>query len=218
MMHLSRLAEDLIIYSTQEFGFIILGDAIATGSSIMPQKKNPDSLELVRGKAGRVFGHLMGMLALSKGLPLAYNKDFQEDKEALFDTVDTLSECLRVTATVLRNVELNTQRARDASKSDYTDATDLADYLVRRGVEFRSAHEIVGKVVLYALKNKKQLQELSLQELLTFSPRFDKDVFVELSLERALAVRSQTGGTSPERVKDELKRASDILSGAQNGA
>ena len=216
MMHLSRLAEDLIIYSTQEFGFIKLGDAIATGSSLMPQKKNPDSLELIRGKAGRVFGHLMAMLTVSKGLPLAYNKDFQEDKEALFDTVDTLSECLRVTVTVLRNVELDTTRAKAAAESDYTDATDLADYLVRRGLEFRNAHEIVGRVVIYALENGKQLRDLRLEELREFSTKFDEDVFAELSLEKTLSARAQTGGTSPERVRDELIRASEILSRGQD--
>jgi argininosuccinate lyase len=134
MMHLSRLAEDLILYSTQEFGFVSLGDAVTTGSSLMPQKKNPDSLELVRGKAARVFGHVSALLALTKGLPLAYNKDLQEDKEALFDTIDTLSGSLRVTATVLRNLEFDVAAARKAAASGYTNATDLADYLVRGDV------------------------------------------------------------------------------------
>src|SRR5262245_13208510 len=151
MMHLSRLAEDFIIYSSAEFGFIELSDAVSTGSSLMPQKKNPDSLELIRGKAGRVFGHHAGLLATMKGLPLAYNKDMQEDKEALFDTVATLRGSLGVMTTVLRTVTLNSQRTRSAASIGYLNATDLADYLVRRGLEFRKAHELVGKMVNHAI-------------------------------------------------------------------
>lgn len=207
MMHLSRLAEDLIIYSTQEFGFIRLGDAIATGSSLMPQKKNPDSLELVRGKAARVFGHLSALLALSKGLPLAYNKDLQEDKEALFDTIDTLASSLRVTATVLRNIEFDTARARAGAATDYTNATDLADYLVQRGIEFRKAHELVGHIVVYAISQQKELTELSLSEYQNFSPLFDESLFAAISLESSLAGKKQIGGTAPERVRQELERA-----------
>src|SRR5262249_33810738 len=142
---------------TQEFGFIKLGDAIATGSSLMPQKKNPDSLELVRGKSARVFGHLTAMLTLTKGLPMAYNKDLQEDKEALFDTIDTLSDSLRVTATVLRNIEFNRDRARAAAIRDYTNATDLADYLVRKGLEFRKAHEVIARIAAYAMDQEQHL-------------------------------------------------------------
>ncbi|HWQ36368.1 MAG TPA: argininosuccinate lyase [Blastocatellia bacterium] len=207
MMHLSRLAEDLIIYSTQEFGFIRLGDAIATGSSLMPQKKNPDSLELVRGKAARVFGHLSALLTLSKGLPLAYNKDLQEDKEALFDTIDTLSGSLRVTATVLRNIEFDTARARAGAATDYTNATDLADYLVQRGIEFRKAHELVGRIVVYAISQQKELTGLSLSEYQNFSPLFDESLFAAISLESSLAGKKQIGGTAPERVRQELERA-----------
>ncbi len=207
MMHLSRLAEDLIIYSTQEFGFIKLGDAIATGSSIMPQKKNPDSLELVRGKAARVFGHLAALLALAKGLPLAYDKDLQEDKEALFDTIDTLTGSLRVTATVLRNIELDRERACRAAITDYTTATDLADYLVRKGLEFRQAHEVIGRIVVYAIGQAKQLNELTVDECRQFSPLFDDDLFDAISLENSLAGKMAIGGTAPEQVKQELARA-----------
>ncbi len=211
MMHLSRLAEDLIIYSTQEFGFIKLGDAIATGSSLMPQKKNPDSLELVRGKAARVMGHLSALLTLTKGLPLAYNKDLQEDKPALFDTIDTLSDSLRVMATVLRNIEFNSPRARQEAITGYTNATDLADYLVRRGVQFRQAHELVGRIVVYALEQQKELTELTLEQYKQFSPLFGPDLFAEISLERSLAGKRQIGGTAPDQVLQELRRARALL-------
>jgi argininosuccinate lyase len=207
MMHLSRLAEDLIIYSTQEFGFIKLGDAISTGSSIMPQKKNPDSLELIRGKAARVFGHLTATLTITKGLPLAYNKDLQEDKEALFDTIDTLTDSLRVTATVLRNIELNRDRARAAAIADYTNATELADYLVRKGLEFRKAHEVIGRIVVYSIEQGRELNELTIDECRRFSPLFDEDLFDAISLESSLAGKRQTGGTAPEQVRQELARA-----------
>jgi argininosuccinate lyase len=211
MMHLSRLAEDLIIYSTQEFAFIKLGDAISTGSSLMPQKKNPDSLELIRGKSARVFGHASALLTLAKGLPLAYNKDLQEDKEALFDTIDTLSDSLRVTAIVLRNIELNRERARAAAISDYTNATDLADYLVRKGLEFRKAHEVIGRVVVFAIEQGMQLGELSLEQYRGFSDRFEPDLFETISLERSLAGKTQTGGTSPGQVQTELSLARQSL-------
>ena len=211
MMHLSRLAEDLIIYSTQEFAFIKLGDAISTGSSLMPQKKNPDSLELIRGKSARVFGHASALLTLAKGLPLAYNKDLQEDKEALFDTIDTLSDSLRVTAAVLRNIELNRERARAAAISDYTNATDLADYLVRKGLEFRKAHEVIGRVVVAAIEQGRQLGDLSLDEYRRFSERFEPDLFDSISLDNSLAGKRQTGGTAPGSVLEELARARATL-------
>lgn len=210
MVHLSRLAEDLIIYSTQEFGFIKLGDAISTGSSLMPQKKNPDSLELIRGKSARIFGHMTSILTLAKGLPLAYNKDLQEDKEILFDTIDTLSDSLRVTATVLRNIELNQERARAAAITDYTNATDLADYLVRKGLEFRKAHDVIGRIVLYAIEHNKQLTEISLDEYKKFSAMFDEDLFVTISLEKSLESKSQIGGTASQRVREELLTKKEI--------
>jgi argininosuccinate lyase len=207
MAHLSRLAEDLIIYATTEFGFVELSDAVATGSSLMPQKKNPDALELVRGKSARVFGHTLALLALIKGLPLTYNKDMQEDKEAVFDVADTLRESLEVTATVLRNVRLREARARDAASLGYMNATEMADYLVRRGLPFREAHEAVGGMVLYGLGKGLELHELELEELRAFSPLVSEDVYEALSLEQTLASKSQAGGTSPARVKEALAAA-----------
>jgi argininosuccinate lyase len=212
MAHLSRLAEDLIIYSTTEFGFVELGDAISTGSSLMPQKKNPDALELVRGKAGRVFGHTVALLAVIKGLPLAYNKDMQEDKEAVFDTADTLSASLEVTATVLRNITLREDCTREAAARGYMNATELADYLARKGVPFREAHEAVGRVVLRAIELGVELDELPLEEMRAVSPQVGEDVRAALTLERTLATKSQTGGTSRERVAEALAAARATLS------
>jgi argininosuccinate lyase len=168
MIHLSRLAEDLIIYCATEFGFVTLGDAVSSGSSLMPQKKNPDALELLRGKAGRVFGHQMALLATLKGLPLAYNKDMQEDKQAVFDTVDTVGICLRTAVIVLDNTAVNKDRTRDAATRGYLNATELADYLVRKGVPFRTAHETVGRVVLDAIDKGRELHEMTIDELRRF--------------------------------------------------
>jgi len=211
MVHLSRLAEEVILYSTTEFGFFELSDAVATGSSLMPQKKNPDSMELVRGKAGRVFGHNMSLLTMLKGLPLAYNKDMQEDKEAVFDTFDTTRACLEVTALVLRNVELNEERMRVAASQGMMNATELADYLVRKGVPFREAHEIVGRVVVRAIELGRELGELSLDELGSFSSQIENDVFAVLTLEKTLATKSVAGGTAPERVAEALRAARELL-------
>jgi argininosuccinate lyase len=207
MLHLSRLAEDVILYSTTEFGFLELSDAVATGSSLMPQKKNPDAMELVRGKAGRVFGHLTALLTMMKGLPLAYNKDMQEDKEAIFDTADTVSAGLAITSTVLRNVRVNDARAREAASQGYLNATELADYLARKGVSFRQAHETVGRIVRHAIERHLELNDLSLNELKSFSALIEEDVFGSLSLEQTLATKSQIGGTSPSRVADALAAA-----------
>jgi len=212
MVHLSRLGEDIILYSTTEFGFFELSDAVATGSSLMPQKKNPDSMELVRGKAGRVFGHLAALLATMKALPLAYNKDMQEDKEAVFDTADTMNACLAVTTTVLRNIRLDESRAREAASHGYLNATELADYLARKGMPFREAHGTVGRIVVHAIERGVELSELSLDELKTFSPLIEKDVFESLSLEQTLAMKSQIGGTAPERVSEALAVARASLS------
>src|SRR5687768_706849 len=173
----------------------------------MPQKKNPDSMELVRGKAGRVFGHLTSLLTTMKGLPLAYNKDMQEDKEALFDTVDTASASLAVTATVLRNITVNAPRARDAATHGYLNATELADYLVGKGLPFREAHETVGRIVVHAMARGAELDQLTLDDMKSFAPAIEDDVFQSLSLERTLASKSQVGGTAPERVAAELKSA-----------
>jgi len=211
MVHLSRLAEDIIIYSTNEFGLIKLGDAIATGSSLMPQKKNPDSMELVRGKAGRVFGDLAGMLATMKGLPLAYNKDMQEDKEAVFDAFDTVTACLQVTQTVLANIDIDRARAEVAASEGHMNATELADYLVRKSIPFREAHEIVGRIVMHALAHGKELQALTIEELRSFSSSFDNDVYEALSLESTLSAKSVIGGTSPRRVDEALGLARQSL-------
>jgi argininosuccinate lyase len=211
MVHLSRLAEEVILYSTSEFGFFELGDAVATGSSLMPQKKNPDAMELVRGKAGRVFGHNVALLTMLKGLPLAYNKDMQEDKEAVFDTFDTSQACLEVTALVLQNLELNEERMRTAASQGMMNATELADYLVRKGVPFRTAHEIVGRVVVRAVELGLELDQLSLDELRSFSSEIENDVFAVLTLEKTLDTKSVAGGTSPERVAEALRAARELL-------
>jgi argininosuccinate lyase len=213
MTHLSRLAEDLIIYSSAEFGFIELSDAVSTGSSLMPQKKNPDSLELIRGKAGRVFGHHTALLVMMKGLPLAYNKDMQEDKEALFDTIDTLGGSLAVMATVIRNIKFDCEKARSAASTGYLNATDLADYLVRKGIEFRKAHELVGRVVLHAIEQGKPLEKIELEALREFSPLFEEDVYSSLSLESSIASKSASGGTSHERVNESLRKARTEIDG-----
>jgi argininosuccinate lyase len=207
MVHLSRLAEDLILYASSEFRFIELSDAIATGSSLMPQKKNPDALELIRGKAGRVFGHQTALLTAVKGLPMAYNKDLQEDKEAVFDTVDTVEICLSVAAIVLNNLQVNKEITFKAATQGYLNATELADYLVHKGVPFRTAHDTVGKLVLYAIEQKRELNELNLEDFRQFSDSIDKDVFEALSLEQTLASKNQIGGTSPERVFESLEAA-----------
>lgn len=211
MVHLSRLAEDVILYSTNEFGFFELSDAVATGSSLMPQKKNPDSLELVRGKAGRVFGDLQALLVTMKGMTLAYNKDMQEDKEAVFDAFDTVHDCLEVSSTVLRNIRVNESRTATAVSKGYMNATELADYLVRKGVPFRDAHETVGRVVVRAIELGIELNELPLDELNSFGNLFEADVYEALSIERTLATKAQTGGTSREQVERALKNARSLL-------
>lgn len=211
MVHLSRLAEDLILYASTEFGFIELSDAVSTGSSLMPQKKNPDALELIRGKAGRVFGHQTALLAMMKGLPLAYNKDMQEDKEAVFDTVDTVKISLKVARIVMKNLKLREEKTLQAATKGYLNATELADYLVQKGVPFRIAHDVVGKSVLYAISVGKELNELSLEEIRKFSAEIEKDVFDALSLKQTLASKNQIGGTSPERVYEALEDAKHEL-------
>jgi argininosuccinate lyase len=212
MLHLSRLAEDIILYSTAEFGFLELSDAVATGSSLMPQKKNPDSMELVRGKAGRVFGHLTALLTTLKGLPLAYNKDMQEDKEAVFDAFDTVAPSLDVTATVLKTITVNEKQTGEAALKSYMNATELADYLVRKGLPFREAHETVGRIIVYAIQCKVELQQLRFEKLSSFSPLIEEDVYTALSIEQTLATKSQIGGTSPEQVAVALTAARESLS------
>ena len=211
MVHLSRLAEDLILYCSTEFGFVELSDSVSSGSSLMPQKKNPDALELLRGKAGRVFGHQASLLAMLKGLPLAYNKDMQEDKEAVFDTVDTVSISLKVAAIVLDNLKLNESRTSAAASTGYLNATELADYLVKKGVPFREAHEIVGKAVVSGISQKRELHEMDLSELRSFSKKIDKDVFKSLDMQATLSAKNVTGGTSPKQVAKAIKNAKRYL-------
>jgi argininosuccinate lyase len=212
MVHLSRLAEDMVLYCSAEFGFIELTDAVSSGSSLMPQKKNPDGLELIRGKAGRVFGGQMALLAMLKGIPLAYNKDLQEDKEAVFDAADTVDACLGAAAVIINNTKLNEARASAAASTGYLNATEMADYLVKRGVPFRDAHETTGKAVLYAIGQNKELGQLTLAELRKFSKKFDEDVFDALSIERTLASRNSFGGTAPGQVKRAIRSARKYLS------
>jgi argininosuccinate lyase len=211
MVHLSRLAEDIILYSTTEFAFFELSDAVSTGSSLMPQKKNPDSMELVRGKAGRVFGHLQALLTTLKGLPLAYNKDMQEDKEAVFDSFDTTSACLQVTATVLSNIRVNEERARNAAASGYMNATELADYLVRKDVPFREAHDIVGRIVLRAIELGVELQDMAVAEMQTLAPLIEADVHDALQLDQTIASHAAIGGTAPARVSEALAHARNSI-------
>jgi argininosuccinate lyase len=207
MMHLSRYSEELILWSSAQFGFIELADSFCTGSSIMPQKKNPDVPELVRGKSGRIFGHLMGLLTLMKSQPLAYNKDNQEDKEPLFDTVDNLKGSLKVYADMMGNVTCKRERMRAAAQQGFSTATDLADYLVRQGIAFRDAHEIVGKAVALGIRVGRDLSELTLAELQQFSPAIQADVFAVLTLEGSVAARDHLGGTAPKQVRAAIARA-----------
>ncbi len=211
MVHLSRLAEEIILYATAEFGFFELSDAVATGSSLMPQKKNPDSMELVRGKAGRVFGDLTALLTTLKGLPLAYNKDMQEDKEVVFDAFDTTAGSLEVSTIVLQNLALNRERMRTAAMIGMLNATELADYLARKGVSFREAHETVGKAVLKSIEKGVELADLPLDDLRALSNKIENDVFECLTLEQTLATKSQVGGTAPARVAEALRSARKLL-------
>ena len=213
MMHLSRLAEELVLWSSQEFGFVRPDDAYTTGSSSMPQKRNPDFAELARGKTGRVYGHLVGILTLLKGLPLTYNRDLQEDKEGFFDTVDTLLSTLEVFAGMMSTLTVNVERAREASQDSYMLATDLADYLVRKGEPFRSAHGIVSELTRNAAAQGKGLAELGLEEYRKLSPSFEEDVYA-ITVDSSIAARDVPGGTSPRRVDEALKEAHRLLEGA----
>ncbi|MES9955853.1 MAG: argininosuccinate lyase [Sedimenticola sp.] len=211
MMHLSRMSEELIIWSSAQFAFITLSDSFCTGSSIMPQKKNPDVPELVRGKTGRVFGHLMGLLTLMKGQPLAYNKDNQEDKEPLFDTVDNLKGSLKVFADMIPAITCRKENMREATMKGFATATDLADYLVRKGIPFRDAHEVVGKAVALCVEKECDLSDLGLDELQAFSDAIGDDVFEVLTLEGSVAARNHIGGTAPEQVRAAIDRARQRL-------
>ncbi len=214
MMHLSRFSEELIIWSSAQFGFVELSDSFCTGSSIMPQKKNPDVPELIRGKSGRIFGHLMGLLTLMKSQPLAYNKDNQEDKEPMFDTVDNLKGCLKIFADMIPAIRCRKDRMRQATMQGFATATDLADYLVCKGIPFRDAHEIVGKAVALGVEKECDLSELSLQELQKFSDQIDNDVYQVLTLEGSVAARDHIGGTAPNQVRAAIQRAKERLNRA----
>jgi len=211
MTHLSRMSEELIVWSSAQFNFINLPDRFCTGSSIMPQKKNPDVPELVRGKTGRVNGNLISLLTLMKAQPLAYNKDNQEDKEPLFDTIDTLQGCLRVFGDMIPALECKHDNMYAAAKQGFSTATDLADYLVRKGLAFRDAHEVVGKAVAYGIQKEKDLSEMSLAELQTFSSKISADVTKVLTLEGSVNARSHIGGTAPKQVLAAVKRARKAL-------
>ena len=211
MMHLSRMAEEMILWASAQFGFISLPDRFCTGSSIMPQKKNPDVPELVRGKSGRVFGHLFALLTLMKSQPLAYNKDNQEDKEPLFDTVDTLRGSLRAFADMVPHIEARRERMREAATQGFATATDLADYLVRKGMPFRDAHEVVGKAVRFGVEAGRDLSEMSLDELRQFSDTIAEDVFAVLAPEGSAAARDLEGGTAPAQVRRQIAAARSRL-------
>jgi argininosuccinate lyase len=204
-MHLSRLAEELVLWASSEFSFIELPDAFATGSSMMPQKKNPDVPELIRGKTGRVYGNLFALLTVLKGLPLSYNRDLQEDKEPLFDTVDTVKGVLSVLEAMLPQIVFREDRLREAALGGFTLATDVADYLVEKGLPFRKAHEVVGAVVRWCLAEKKSLEQLSWEEWRRFSPLFGQDLFPRLTLESAVDRRHSYGGTARSEVQRRLR-------------
>jgi len=211
MVHLSRLSEEIILWSSAEFGFVLLPDAFATGSSIMPQKKNPDAAELVRGKTGRVFGSLLTLLTIMKSLPLAYNRDMQEDKPPLFDAVDTLKACLEVYTRMLPQLTFDTGRMLTAAETGFLNATDMADYLVEKGLAFREAHGCVGRAVRFAQQHGKELEELSLDTLKSFSPVVGQDIFQYLDVRRGVDRRRSTGGTALENVSAAVKEAGERL-------
>ncbi|WP_408955899.1 argininosuccinate lyase [Natroniella sp. ANB-PHB2] len=211
MMHLSRLSEELILWSSSEFEFVEIADAFCTGSSIMPQKKNPDIPELIRGKTGRVYGHLMQLLTTMKGLPLAYNKDMQEDKEGLFDTVDTLKISLEIFARMLANTSFNQQQMKEATEGGFVNATDVADYLVDKGVPFREAHEVVGKAVLYCIENNKNLSDLELREWNDFSGVFTGDIYDAIAIENCVDARNTIGGPAQQEVERVIAQEKDII-------
>ncbi len=204
MTHLSRLAEELVLWSSWEFRFVRIGDAYTTGSSIMPQKKNPDMAELVRGKTGRVFGDMMTLFTVLKGLPLAYNKDMQEDKEAVFDSVDTLKKCLAITASMIRSMEVFPQNMRKAAAEGFINATDMADYLVRKGEPFRSAYKISGEIVARCMEKGFTLETLPLVDYKCFSPLFGEDIYDSVDLENCVERRCSEGGTGPDSVKAQI--------------
>ncbi|MDF9408081.1 MAG: Argininosuccinate lyase 1 [Pelotomaculum sp. PtaB.Bin013] len=215
MVHLSRFCEEIILWSTAEFDFIELDDAYSTGSSMMPQKKNPDVAELIRGKSGRVFGDLQALLTMLKGLPLAYNKDMQEDKESLFDAVDTVKKCLLVFGRMINTMRVKKDNMAAAAKGGFTCATDLADYLVRKGVPFREAHAVVGKAVFYCLEQARNLEQLSLEEYKKFSPLVEEDVYEAINIKCCVEARRLTGGPAAKAVIDAIDKIRQRLAGGK---
>ena len=211
IMHLSRLAEELILWSTEEFSFIELPDAFTTGSSIMPQKKNPDVAELIRGKTGRVYGNLLSLLTIMKGLPLSYNRDMQEDKVPVFDTTDTVKACLTVLAQMLPEIKFNKEKMHEAAGKAYSTATDIAEYLVKKRIPFREAHEITGKIVLYCIKKKKEFKGLSINEFKKFSPAIARDIYSRIRAEDSIKAKKSRGGTAPSEVRKQIKRLKQLL-------
>lgn len=205
MMHLSRFAEDMILWSTDEFSFVQIDDAFTTGSSIMPQKKNPDVAELLRGKTARVYGHLVTLLTLMKGLPMTYNRDLQEDKEPFFDTVDTVKACLQILNAMVQRLTFNREKMHSDAAGGFSTATDVAEYLVKKGVPFRSAHSAVGRMVAYCLKKNKVLESLTMDEFHGFRSEFQEDIYNYLTVESAINVRNITGGTSLQAVRKRIK-------------
>lgn len=206
IMHLSRLAEELVLWSTEEFGFFELPEAFTTGSSAMPQKKNPDVAELIRGKTGRVYGNLFSLLTIMKGLPLSYNRDLQEDKPPIFDTVDTVKSCLNVLKDMAPGIKFDIKRMHETAMEGYSTATDIAEYLVKKGLPFRRAHEVTGRLVLYCIGKKKKLEEITLKELNKFSELISEDIYPFLRPEESVRGKKSTGSTSPEEVKRQIKR------------
>ncbi|HHW46997.1 MAG TPA: argininosuccinate lyase [Clostridiaceae bacterium] len=215
MMHLSRISEELIIWSSHEFSFIEMDDAFSTGSSIMPQKKNPDVAELVRGKTGRVYGNLITLLTVMKSLPLAYNKDMQEDKEAIFDSIDTVKMCLPVFTKMVETMKINREKMYKAAQGGFTNATDLADYMVKKGIPFRDAHEITGKIVLYCIEKNKAIDELTLEEFKSFSEIFEEDMYEEIKLEKCISGRNLPGGPSVGSVKAAIENGKKFVSSCE---
>jgi len=211
MMHLSRLSEEIILWSSKEFNFIELDDSFCTGSSIMPQKKNPDAAELIRGKTGRVYGNMINLFTVMKALPLAYNHDMQEDKEPLFDTVSTLNTSLFLMSKMIETMQINKEKMEKGTKGDFSTATELADYLVKKGLIFREAHKLVGSIVIYCLENKKNLEDLTLSELKSFHKNFNKKALEILKPQTAIDAKDSVGGTSLKRVKESIQRAKEIL-------
>ncbi len=216
MMHLSRFSEEIILWSSNEFGFVELDDAYSTGSSIMPQKKNPDVAELARGKTGRVYGSLIGLLTVMKGIPLAYNKDMQEDKEQIFDSVDTVKMCLPVFSKMLATMKVKKENMRSGAARGFTNATDVADYLVKRGLPFRDAHAVSGRMVAYCISNNTVIEDLSLDELHSFSPLFEEDIYEAISLETCVNQRRLIGGPAADTVRRAIALCRERLGGEKS--